>query len=182
MGMGGLKRSVCVKGWDLNKLHVERARWKTSRKGAGSSDWKEWMGQSRGQGSPLPSQGGGRRGWSRRQGVHRFGGLRASRQGCSLVPLLTLDGTHVFLCFLHAGGKMVGQRKEGARGSTRLVFPTPSLDFYLLEFSSSIRDSTIPACWVHRPLFVITQSSSLSLVIHKGNSERLRLKAWAFSR
>ena len=141
MGMGGLKRSVCVKGWDLNKLHVERARWKTSRKGAGSSDWKERMGQSRGQGSPLPSQGGGRRGWSGRQGVHRFGGLRASRLGCFLVPLLTLDRTHVFLCFLHAGGKMVGQRKEGARGSTRLVFP-PRV--WIFTFWNSVPVSGIP--------------------------------------
>ena len=41
MGIGGLKRSVCVKGWDLSKLHVERARWTTTRRGAGSFDWKE---------------------------------------------------------------------------------------------------------------------------------------------
>ena len=93
--------------------------------------WKERMGQSRGQGSPLPSQGGGRRGGSRRQGVHRFGGLRASRHGCSLVPVVTLDGTHVFLCFLRAGGKVLGRRKEGKRGSTRLVF---SPEFGFLPF------------------------------------------------
>lgn len=128
MGMGSLKRSVHVKGWDLIKLHVERASWKTSRRGAGSSDWKERTGQSRGQGSPLPSQDGGRRGGSGRQGVHRFGSLRAYRHGCPLVPVVTLDGTHVFLCFLRAGGKVVGQRKEGTRGSTRLAF-SPEFEF-----------------------------------------------------
>lgn len=65
--------------------------------------WKERMGQSRGQGSPLPS----------------------------LVPVVILDGTHVFLCFLRAGGKALGRRKEGKRGSTRLVF---SPEFGFLPF------------------------------------------------
>lgn len=59
MGMGGLKRSVCVKGWDLNKLHVERARWKTTRRGAGSSGRKGWArAEARGPLSPHRVEGG----------------------------------------------------------------------------------------------------------------------------
>ena len=164
MGIGGLKRSVCVKGWDLSKLHVERASWTTTRRGAGSFDWKERIGQTRGQGFPLPSQGGGRRGRSRRQGVHRFGGLRASRHGFSLVPVVALDGTHVFLCFLRAGGKVLGRRKEGARGSTRLVI---SPRVWIFTFWNSVLVSGIPhTCLLSPQTPVRDNTDVLSLSRH----------------
>ena len=160
-----------MKGWDLSKLHVERARWTTTRRGAGSFDWKERIGQTRGQGFPLPSQGGGRRGRSRRQGVHRFGGLRASRHGCSLVPVVALDGTHVFLCFLRAGGKVLGRRKEGARGSTRLVI---SPRVWIFTFWNSVLVSGIPhTCLLSPQTPVRDNTDVLSLSRHSQGENQL---------